>query len=361
MKKFLLLATATLCCSLAFAQGAEDEEGTTLLFIPRVDVNPYLSTGKGLESSFGLGNTSFYSLFEGGIGSSNFSYSVEAHWLSSEPAILYANTWRSDDFNWLDWANITYSLGDFDFTVGKDILALGTFEVDDYDFDCHADLYSTLWNNFPVYQWGAKVGYNVNDNNLVALQVVTSPYGEKPFQSKLFAYSLYWNGSFGPYSGIWSVNKVQYDGGFATFFTSGNQVSLLDEAFVLGVDYATRGYDGSLFSEGSVVGRLTWNATDDLAITLKGGYEYNNGDEDVTGYMTDILAGEMPEDLNVPCSLAYLKKVHNMDYVFGGMYATYNVMENLRAHAAVAYNNWGKCVSANVGVTYFFDLAKYLK
>ena len=122
--------------------------------IPRLDLNPVFFTETGGGGEFTLGNTSLYSLFEGNI-TDNLSFSVANHWAGFDSVHdvfattkdLYAYTLRSDSTNWLDWAYLTYSVGNFAFTLGKDIITTGGLEFDDYDFEVHPSLVSSYWQN----------------------------------------------------------------------------------------------------------------------------------------------------------------------------------------------------------------------
>ena len=365
MKKLSLLTTALLCCSLAFAQEAE-EGGTVLKVIPRLDVNPYIPVSENGYSGFDLSSTSLYTLFEGGIGSSDFSYSIEGHWLSSDPAALYANTWRSDDVNWLDWAYITYAPGSFDFTLGKQVLAIGTFEIDEYDFNSHVALNSTAWNNVNVYQWAAKCGYTIpGEVAYVAAQLAASPFSARPFQDGLMSMSLYTTINTDVYSGIHSFNLIGYDKGqYVKTVALGNQFYFGD--FTATLDMIGRGYEHPL-EEQTYTASLSWQPSEKFSLTGKFGVEEaidSMGDE-VFGW-NPLLDHEDPADYYVPASLPLLRAKYEMmsmtaPYMFAGIAATYNVLDDLRLHAVAAYNNWAKSLSLNFGVTYTFDFARFLK
>lgn len=347
-----------LCCSLGFSQEAEDA-GNTFLVIPRLDVNPYVALSSDGYSGFDMSNSSLYTLFEGSFGQSPFSYSIEGHWLSTEPSTLYSNTLRSDETNWLDWANITYAPGNLYLTLGKDMLAIGSFEEDEYDFDQQYNLCSTMWNNLQVYQWGLKAGW-INDSETTDLsfQIQTSPYGANPFKSGLYSYSALLRGEYGVFSTLTSVNALGYDkGAYTGVIATGNQLSLGD--FNLGLDLVFRGYDFD-FTETSAVAFLNWSPLDELSLTVKGGVEtLKKGSEDVFGW-NPVLDGESPADYYVPASLE-VAGLSSDSYVFGGMNLNYYPCDDLRLHAAVAANNWAKSLSFNLGVTYFLDLARFIK
>ena len=131
MKRLLVVcAAALLPCFLVSAQEADNSgRSVELSVIPRLDLNPVFFTDEGGGGEFTLGNTSLYSLFEGNI-TENLSFSVANHWAgfysvdefwAEDPKGLYKNTLKRTS-NWLDWANLTYSFGDFSITLGKVVL-----------------------------------------------------------------------------------------------------------------------------------------------------------------------------------------------------------------------------------------------
>ena len=357
MKRLFLSFAAVLCCSLCLCQEVEDE-GNTFLVIPRFDVNPYIPSGSASYTGFDLSNTSLYTLIEGAFGDSDFSYSIEGHLLSTDPSSLYANSFRSDEVNWLDWANVTYAPGNWYFTLGKDILSIGSFEEDEYDFDQHINLCSSLWNNLQVYQWSAKAAWANDDGSLDAsFQVASSPYGARPFKSGLYAYSLaLWSegDSFYSYN---SLNALGCgDKAYVLVVSSGNKLILND--FEIGLDATFRGYDFD-FNELSLIAFTKWSASENFNLTLKGGYERLNGSEDVFGW-NPALDGEDPHDYFVPASLALIN-AYGDSYFFGGATASCYLCDNLRLHTTLAANNWSRSLSVNIGATYFLEIKRLFK
>ena len=174
MKKHLVTAAMMLLCFPAFSQEA-NEPGRGAAELTAI-----------ARAEYPLGNTSLYTLLEGNL-TENLSYCVENHWLSTEPGLLYQNTLRSDDVNWLDFAYLTYSFDSFEISAGKDMLPWGTFEMDEYDFDIHLPFVSSVWNMLPIYQWGLKASWLPTDELCFDVRVSTSPYGERPFASGLYA------------------------------------------------------------------------------------------------------------------------------------------------------------------------------
>ena len=168
-----------LCCSLAIAQEADELGGS----------NAELSVIARAEYLYGdpLGNSSLYTLLEGNI-SENLSYSVSNHWLSSDPAGLYANTLHSDDVNWLDWAYLAYTAGSFELALGKEALAWGTYEMDEYDWDVHIPMATSLWSALPIYQWGVRGSWLPLEGLSLDFKVSSSPYSGRPFEGGLLTY-----------------------------------------------------------------------------------------------------------------------------------------------------------------------------
>ena len=138
---------------------------------------------------------------------------------------------------------VDFNFGNWTFTLGKDCMATGGFEYDAWDVDVDymligdkTILASYLWNNLPSYQWGGKVAYSIQDHTTLALQMTTSPFGERPFVSGLYSYSAQWNGNYGPLSNIWSASAIhRQDGGFEWLVSLSQRVELGD--FTLGLDW----------------------------------------------------------------------------------------------------------------------------
>lgn len=332
MKKFLVVCVAfVLPLSLVHAQEADDTgAGVGFSIIPRLDFSPEFTSG---EHTLTLGNSSLYTLFEGNI-TDNLSFSVANHWLGfystdgffDDTKALYQDSWRSDSNTWLDWATLTYEVGNFSFTAGKDVIQIGGFEMDANDWEVHPEHNSMLWNVLPAYQWGAKVGYSFDDDNEITFQWTTSPYGERPFSSGLFNYSLGWNGLlFDRLETIWSVTALQRDkGDFLPVVSLGNMFSVT-EALTLGLDAFTAvGDEEHLLQKGfTVIPSFSWDASDSISFTGKVGGEYNTETKN-----RDLVAG-------VAAYWYPLQDSHD-----------------LRIHAAGGYRHDARLVTISVGVLY---------
>ena len=339
MKRLLVVCAASLLpCFLVSAQEADNSgRSVELSVIPRLDLNPCFSTAKGEGGEFTLGNSSLYSLFEGNL-TENLSFSVCNHWAGfdsvHEPLEttkdLYRYSLRSDYTNWLDWAYLTYTLGSFDISLGKDMVTTGGLEFDDYDFEVHHSLVSSFWNDFSCYQWGAKVAWTApSESDSFSLQMTTSPYGERPFSSKLFNYSLQWRGEHGPLETIWSATAVGTEPSeYQPVFALGQRLNF--DSWTVGLDaFSVVGDWEEILRKGiTLMPSVVYSPSDKLDILAKGGYEN--------------YASELVEDLT-------------FNRWWGGLACHWYPLQDsrdLRVHAVAAYDHSTSFVSLTLGVLY---------
>ena len=133
----------------------------------------------------GIGGDGLYMNVNGKI-SKGFSYSLCQKFFSAigEDQSVFDNT---------DWMTLSYNVGGFTFSAGKDVLMLGSFEYDAYDIDSYFDMNSMFYNSFSSYQWGAKAMWtNKSESSSFAFQVTTSPFSYAPREENLYSYNLGW-------------------------------------------------------------------------------------------------------------------------------------------------------------------------
>ncbi|MBR5257234.1 MAG: hypothetical protein IKV62_10735 [Bacteroidales bacterium] len=338
MKRLLVVCAASLLpCFLVSAQEADNSgRSVELSVIPRLDLNPTFSTVKGGGAEFTLGNTSLYSLFEGNL-TENLSFSVCNHWAAfdsvqdvlASTTDLYKGTLYSDTTNWLDWANLTYTFGNFALTVGKDMVTTGGLEFDDYDFEVHPALVSSFWQNFSCYQWGAKLAFTTPaESDAISFQFTTSPFGERPFASKLFNYSVEWRGEHGPLETIWSATAVGNEGEYQPIFALGQRLNF--DSWTVGFDaFSVVGDEEDILRKGiTLMPSVTFSPSEKFDILAKGGYEN--------------YALETVEDGSVK-------------RLWGGLACHWYPLRDsrdLRVHAVAAYDNSTSLVSLTLGLLY---------
>ena len=263
MKEHLVTAAMMLLCFPAFSQEANEpgRGAAELTAIARVE--------------YPLGNTSLYTLLEGNI-TENLSYCVENHLLSTEPCLLYRNTLRSDDVNWLDFAYLTYSFGSFEVSAGKDMLPWGTFEMDEYDFDVHTDFVSSVWNMLPIYQWGLKASWLPTEELCFDARVSTSPYGERPFASGLYALGLRGRYTTETTDLMAAYNSMQTGDGFIGALSLGVRQSFGNCTATL--DFNSRpGDEESIFGSGCALA-FTFDANINDVVNLRTAVNYEQYD-----------------------------------------------------------------------------------
>ena len=347
MRKILALTVAALCYFSTYSQEAEASGNIpTLIISPRIEVNPHIALGEGgfLGSDFGA--TSLYTFFDGSIGE-HFSYSMSNHWLSTDPRSLYADPFRSDESDFIDWLTLSYSVGGFTFTLGKESILFGNYELDATDIDQHAEVCSSFWNKCMTYQWGAKVDYTFADESSnLAFHFASSPFGVRPFASKLFAYSLMWSGEYGCFAPLWSANLIEYERGvFVKTLGLGNGFYFDNLSLEADLMYRHLNYEGDNH-EVMAVCRLGYTFKDKVELFAKGGYEYFSG-MDIFGWEDEFAF--LPTDLS------------GRGYGFYGAGVNYYPLRNskaLRLHAVVSSNSYSNSLAMSFGATYHFNLTE---
>jgi hypothetical protein len=84
---------------------------------------------------------------------------------------------------------------------------------------------SEFWNNVNCYQIGASVAYTTSSgNDTILFQACQSPYDTTSEAVDYYAYNLYWSGSHGFYTALYSLNFMQYaPGKYDKYVALGNQ------------------------------------------------------------------------------------------------------------------------------------------
>ena len=326
-KRFLILLAFLLVPSFAIAQDNDKSQSEgTLLIVPRFEVNPYFEQND-RSWGFDFGATSLYTVFDGNLGDW-FSFSFSNHWFAFQNSFdntkaLYRNTWRADESNWVDWANVSFHLGNFALTLGKDYIHFGTFEIDAYDFDAHGQLNSMFWFNYQVYQWGGSLSWTSSDDNTtLMLQMTSDQTMEKPFGSKKlgdYAYNLFGSHSTDEVTVMGSIShcSVGWLGAF------GVQVALSDALTLTGDAYISKDYFAT-------TAKLDAELNDHFGLFVKGGFD--------TGENEWILEGS-----GIVCGLGF------------HWYPLCN-NKDLRVHALYSYDSVYNEMVMSAGITYALNL-----
>ena len=265
--------------------------------------------------------------------SPHFSYSLN-HRICS--------TYYGEDISGFDatnWLTLTYEIGDFSVTAGKDGLLVGSFEYDAYDLDSYYDMNSMFYNMLDCWQWGVSGAWYPADGQSVLVQAANSPfsYGEP----NLFAYAAAWRGEWDCYESYWSANLWQFTKGkYVKALNLGNRFYFGD--FTLDLEFMTRAAElKGLFSK-------------DFTAIVAPSYEW------IWGRAFAKVAFEHV-DAELPYELAYNAGGR---FVYGAGLEFFPLKEDkdIRIHAAWMTNCWGPA-TLDIGLTWKFDLtgaAKYL-
>ena len=326
-----------------------DDEGLQLTIIPRVDINPSFSTGNGESADNNLFTPTLYTVFEGNIGK-HVSFYLSNHWLTYHPEDLYHNTFHSDLPSWVDQANVNYNFDcGLSVGLGKYATAYGIYEEDADDWDAHSIiggggsiLASGFWNSMMVYEWGLNVGYDLDDNTSLTGQVLASPYGEKPFDSKMYSYGLQLSSEYETGGSMLAGQLLEMPSGkFAKVLSAGTQY-LFNNNFDLTIDALAywEPNEDKTHKFYQAQASLTYTPSDKFSIMGRLGYENGFAPEYGVGY--DEEAG--------------CKK----NTIYGGVSANYYPLNNqdLRIHGTAALHNQWDEAWLSFGATYFFNLFK---
>lgn len=319
MRKPLVIAASLLCCSLATAQEADNVVGTEISVVARAE---FLS-GDDL-----LGNSCLYALADGTL-TEAISYSASLHLLSSSPFDLYRATFNPGESSWLDWAYLSYESGNMEFSVGKDMMPWANYEMEEYDFDVHYPLASSIWHNLPVYQWGARASWQPSDEMGVDLRVSSSPFSARPFSGGLSAFGFKaryeQEGAFGL---MVSYNSMDEAVNSRAKILSTGLHGYFGQAHVVADFNSKIGDENNVFAEG-------------MSTSLSCTYTFDDSFEMVGKLCLDNYdAGNLNDDR-------------------AGVAFHWYPKENLRVHALSAYRfgdiarEWSFCM----GVTYNFNIS----
>lgn len=340
MKKLFTFAAALLLA--ATSSFAQEDYSTRLQIIPRFDANPYFVLNGDGEKEMGWGNSGLYTEFEHYF-TDNLNFSMLNLWVNSAPKELYSNTFRSDVGNWLAYCKLSYSFSNFEISVGKDYLTFGGFENDPNDYDFFFESNTPVVSELCSTQWGAQFFWtNNSENTSIGVQVMTSPFGEKPFASGLFSFNAVWRGEYGPLSTIWSVGAIGVEKGrYEPLVSLGQRLSFGNCALTFDwMNSAMVGFGGGL-NNGNTF-RLEFMAG------LASWVDFTAG-----GYCVAFKKNILDE------LLEWGREFEDIKSYFGG-YGRFEFFplrnsRNLRLHLSAAYTGIDKGLSLNGGLTYNLD------
>lgn len=327
-------------------------------WIPSISLDSRFSYDRIVSGhSAGFGGDGFYLNIDGKI-SKHFSYSLSQR--------LFAAHGEDDSvFDNTDWLNLTYEVGGFSLTAGKDILMVGSYEYDAYDIDSYFDMNSMFWNSFACYQWGAKAMWtNPSETTSFAFQVTNSPFVYAPREENMYSYNLGWYGAWDSYESIWTFNMLEYaPGSFVKMIALGNNFYAGD--FTLGVDLMMRDEEfGDIFDDMTLNIMPSYNIGESVRLFGKFGWERIADAQpyDFWGEYLEVEDQIAANDENTALMPAYL--IPGEDYLYYGAGIEYFPLKenkSIRLHAVWSSNNYTNRHALNVGLTWKFDVVKAIR
>jgi hypothetical protein len=231
-------------------------------------------------------------MLDGNI-SPKFSYSLRYRMIHPN----HVNSWRGV-FNATDWANLTYRpTKNWEISAGKMLVFYGSYEFDYNPLDVY--MWSAWGGRVGCFQFGVMGKYITDDRrNNILFQINNSPFADPLSLGALYSYSAQWNGNFGVFNALYSVNFFEYQPGrFINYISLGNQFNFGSVKFEL--DYQNRyGARGTHFlKDFSLIGKLNYNCMNRLNVFVKGGIDYNMAQQEGESDVIDMLV--LPGERNV--------------------------------------------------------------
>ena len=327
MRRFLILVTGLLACTLLKAQVHVDQ----VYIDTRATFHQDLTNGE-YNTHFQGDYLNFHVI---GQFSDRLSFRIRQR---LNKKIDDQNPFNATDFLWLKWQPTSR----WSFTFGKQPILVGTYEVDSAPIDVY--YYGTFVNNWvQYYAFGATATFSPAPGQDISLQFCPSPIS--PAKQNAYSYNLYWNGSFAPWwHTTWSYNYVQDETRkMMNWIALGNRFFLgplaLDVDFINRASFKQKQF---FFSDWSLIGKAIvtlgkWN------LCTKVGYEKNdaqNVDEDGQSFDLILPAGN--------------------DYFYYGAGVEFFPLgnENLRLHAVWFRDNHDNINNFDLGVTWKFMIYK---
>lgn len=269
MRPGLILALLALISTSALAQ----ESGLmSLRFEVRADYMQEYQSGSKIHGNSGFKGRYLNIRMDGNI-TQGLSYSFR-HRL---------NRLNSDEnfFNATDWITLNYNKSNWNFSAGKQVVAIGGYEYDRAPIDLY--FCSEYWNNIACYQFGASTSYTTDKgNDTFLLQFCQSPFRKSSLNTEsreLYAYNFMWYGTHDFFSTMYSVNMIEYlPGRFIKYIALGNQFSFGDCRLQL--DLMNRASDLKDFigKDMSIMTEFLWKACERLNVIAKFTYDINSTD-----------------------------------------------------------------------------------
>lgn len=177
-------------------------------------------------------------------------------------------------FDATDWIYLDYAFSKFNFTAGKQVVAIGGWEYDRNPIDIFAG--SLFWNNINCYEFGLTAGYNVTADDHLMLQVTQSPFFTAANRN-MYAYNIMWTAHHGIFAPIYSLNLLEYEKGrYISYIVLGNKFNIGNVSIELDLMNRAASHQTFFFKDMSVMGDVAWQITDRWGVRGKLTYDVNH-------------------------------------------------------------------------------------
>jgi len=324
--RLFLTAIAALICSLASAQGL-----TTALIELRGDAVYNGIDGKTVTDNTGFQGSFFNVLLQGNI-NDKLSFDVRHR--------VNRTSFNKNFFDATDKALLHYAPNEkWRFSVGKRAYAVGGFDFDTTPINLFYT--SQYCIDLPCFQWGVSAAYYFNQRkDRIELEMIQSPFRAYHFDeatsNNLYGYSTRWIGSHGCVDFIHSLNFFETNPGkFIGWIILGHRFNLgkwVIEADAINRSSLANGNSSEWFFKNmSFIGKVKYSPIDNLTLSVKGSYDFNNTQK--TDYDYLVCPGTSCGRIGFITEYFPLKDD-----------------DRLRLHALI-YGDWGKNTCPLGGVT----------
>lgn len=263
--------------------------------------------------------------------------------------------------------------------LGKDALAVGGFE---YDAPPINVLFSTVyWDNFYCFQPAAAVAYKSDDaTQMLLFQVANSPYVHygadlgyglgNEWKSGLMAYSIYWNGQFGHFKVLHSVNMFQRpDRGFMNYIALGHILEYKHWDMYLDLIHHSFSHN-DILKNFAVVSCANVYFDNGLNFFVKGAYEQNKSNEVIPNFgQNGLFDCLMQEPGKSYCTYGVGMEYHPLackDFRFHAFVANRETVDDgsvlsTSDQPTIAIPSVANSLQVNLGITWDMDIHRMIK
>ncbi len=328
-----------------------------------------------VENPYGF-HGQYFNMIIGGPINSKFSYFFRQRIVAKPGTVsLFDNT----DFLYLNYMPSQNWM----IRVGKDALAVGGFE---YDAPPINVLFSTVyWDNFYCFQPAVAAAYKSDDaTQMLLFQVGNSPYIHygadlgyglgNEWKSGLMAYSIYWNGDFGHFKVLHSVNMFQRpDRGFMNYIALGHKLVYPHWDIYLDLIHHSFSHN-DILKNYAVVSCANFYLDNGLNFFVKGAYEQNKSNEVIPNFgqngLFDCLMQEPGKSF---CTYGVGMEYHPLackDFRFHAFVANRKMVEDVATASDIptlpiagykSVRPEANSLQFNLGITWDMDIHRMIK